>query len=479
MKNPFIPEPLNRKLKLMVSLATVCCNAVPAFSQTQPALAKQPNFVIILTDDMGYGDAGAFGATDVRTPNIDSLAQNGIKLTSFYSTSPVCSPSRAGLLTGRYPRRAGIDHVFFPESFTGLPKEEVTLAEALKTKGYINGIVGKWHLGHHQQFLPLQNGFDEYYGIPYSNDMSGVAYLKGNLPDSLKIDQHYITRTYTSKAVNFINRNKGKPFFLYLAHNMPHVPLYASPAFEGKSKRGLYGDAIEEIDWSVGQVIKALKKNGIENSTLVIFTSDNGPWTVFDIEGGSAGPLRSGKGTTFEGGQRVPGIAYWPGKIKPGSVYDGITLQLDIFPTLLNLANVPNSVAVNRIDGEDISQVLFGLGVRKGNEFAYFNNGRIESFRKGDWKIHLPSKELAFQGIVLTESSDSILINLKNDIGEKNNLLTSEPAIKADLLRSLETYKKKFDNSPAPLTQRMPADESHIQKFLQRHPELKKSLDSK
>jgi len=462
-------------IKLMMSLASLAYGSTVE-AQLLPSKAKHPNFVVILTDDLGYGDVGAFGANDIRTPALDNLANNGIKLTSFYSTSPVCSPSRYALLTGRYPKRAGIDHVFFPESYTGIPSQEVTIAQKLKEQGYATGAIGKWHLGHRQQFLPLQKGFDQYYGIPYSNDMSGVAYFKGNEIDSFKIDQHYITKTYTDKAVDFIRENKEKPFFLYLAHNMPHVPIYASPAFEGKSKRGLYGDVIEEIDWSVGQVIKALKDNGIEDNTLVIFTSDNGPWRLFDIEGGSAGPLRYGKGTTFEGGQRVPGIAYWPGKIKPGSVYNDLALQLDIFPTLLKLADIPLASAPNTLDGEDISSVLFSKAARKGNEFVYFNNGKIEGYRKGDWKIHFPTKEESYQGVLIFQGTDSLLVNLKTDIGEKNNLLATETAKKKELLESLERYKKRFDNSPAPLVQSMPADDSHIKKFLKRHPEVKASL---
>jgi arylsulfatase A len=326
---------------------------------------SKPNIVVILADDLGYGDIGTFGATDIRTPNIDNLATKGLKLTSFYSTSPVCSPTRAALITGRYPRRLGIDHVFFPESFTGIPAEEVTIAEALKGNGYQTAIFGKWHLGHHRQFLPLQNGFDEYYGIPYSNDMQGVVYLRGNDVDSIKVNQKYITKTYTNEAVKFIEKNKAKPFFLYVTHNMPHVPLYASPEFEGKSKRGLYGDVIEEIDWSVGEVVKALKKNGLEENTLVVFTSDNGPWIIFDVEGGSAGPLRQGKGTTFEGGQRVPTVAYWPGKIKAGTVYEDLASQLDLYPTIISLTGSQKTQTKKPLDGEDLSPVLFGTGKGK------------------------------------------------------------------------------------------------------------------
>lgn len=452
-----------KKILLIAALFTTAANVSVAQKKT-----GKPNIVVILADDLGYGDIGTFGATDIRTPNIDNLAKNGLKLTSFYSSSPVCSPTRAALITGRYPRRLGIDHVFFPESFTGIPAEEVTIAEALKGNGYKTAIFGKWHLGHHRQFLPLQNGFDEYYGIPYSNDMQGVVYLRGNDVDSIKVNQKYTTKTYTDEAVKFIDKNKDKPFFLYVTHNMPHVPLYASPVFEGKSKRGLYGDVIEEIDWSVGEVVKALKKNGLEENTLVVFTSDNGPWLIFDIEGGSAGPLRQGKGTTFEGGQRVPAVAYWPGKIKPGSVYDDIATQLDLYPTIVSLTGSQKTQTTKPLDGEDISPVLFGTGKRKADEFAYYSNGKIEAFRKGDWKIRLPQADIKINGIVVVPASDTLLFNLKTDLSEKNNLLKTNPAKVKELLGALEVFNKKLGITPPALVQRMPSDDSHIKKRAER-----------
>ncbi|GGH49962.1 arylsulfatase [Dyadobacter endophyticus] len=451
-------------MRTLLTGAAMLLGAWMAALTVQAQTPRKPNIVIILADDLGYGDIGTFGATDIRTPNIDGLATNGIKLTSFYSTSPVCSPTRAALITGRYPRRLGIDHVFFPESFTGIPAEEVTIAEALKGNGYRTAIFGKWHLGHHRQFLPLQNGFDEYYGIPYSNDMMGVAYLRGNDVDSMKVNQKYITQTYTKEAVRFIDQNKDKPFFLYITHNMPHVPIYASPKFEGKSKRGLYGDVIEELDWSVGEVVKALKKNGLEENTLVVFTSDNGPWLIFDVEGGSAGPLRQGKGTTFEGGQRVPTVAYWPGKIKPGTVYDDLASHLDFYPTIISLTGSQKTQTKKPLDGEDISPVLFGTGKRKGDEFAYYSNGIIEAYRKGDWKIRLPQKDVKMGNATIVPAADTLLFNLKTDIGEQNNLLKSNPAKAKELLASLETYKKKIGDTPLPLVQRMPSDDSHIKK---------------
>jgi arylsulfatase A len=449
-----------------ILLSTVLLAA--ALNVSAQKKSDKPNIVVILADDLGYGDIGTFGATDIRTPNIDNLATKGLKLTSFYSTSPVCSPTRAALITGRYPRRLGIDHVFFPESFTGIPAEEVTIAEALKGNGYQTAIFGKWHVGHHRQFLPLQNGFDEYYGIPYSNDMQGVVYLRGNDVDSIKVNQKYITKTYTNEAVKFIDKNKDKPFFLYVTHNMPHVPLYASPEFEGKSKRGLYGDVIEEIDWSVGEVVKALKKNGLEEKTLVVFTSDNGPWIIFDVEGGSAGPLRQGKGTTFEGGQRVPTVAYWPGKIKAGTVYEDLASQLDLYPTIISLTGSQKTQTKKPLDGEDLSPVLFGTGERKGQEFAYYSNGIIEAFRKGDWKIRLPQSDVKLSGFTIVPATDTLLFNLKTDIGEKDNLLKSSPEKAKELLAALTAYKAKIGDTPAALVQRMPSDDSHIKKRVER-----------
>jgi arylsulfatase A-like enzyme len=450
-------------LLLIAALGLGVAGAVKA--QSKP---NKPNIILILADDLGYGDIGAFGATDIQTPHIDKLAADGIKFTSFYSTSPVCSPTRAGLLTGRLPRRMGIDHVFFPESFTGIPSDEVTLAEALKANGYHTGVIGKWHLGHHRQFLPLQNGFDEYYGIPYSNDMQGVAYLKGNAVDSLKVNQAYTTRTYTRKAVEFIDSHKNKPFFLYLAHSMPHVPLYASPAFAGKSKRGLYGDVIQELDWSVGQVVGAVKRNGLDKNTLVIFTSDNGPWLVFDVEGGSAGPLRQGKGTTFEGGQRVAAVAWWPGRIAAGRVYEDLATQLDLYPTLVHLTGSEAFQTKKPLDGENISSVLLGTGKRTGDEFAYYSEGKIEAFRKGDWKIRLPHPGVKTGGITLVEATDTLLFNLKTDVGEKQNVLRSNPAKARELLAAWAAHEKRVGATPPALVQRMPADDSHIQKRLQR-----------
>jgi arylsulfatase A-like enzyme len=296
-----------------------------------------PNIVFVYCDDLGYGDLACFGNQVNRTPNIDRLAEEGMKFTEFYSASPVCSPSRAALMTGRIPQRMGINGVFFPRSYTGMPVEEITIAELLREQGYATGVVGKWHLGHRREYLPLQRGFDEYFGIPYSNDMLSVVYLEGNEVVDFHVDQHYTTRTYTEKAVDFIDRHAEGPFFLYLAHSMPHVPLYVSPEFQDRSGHGIYTDVIEEIDWSVGQVLTKLGEHGILDQTLVVFSSDNGPWLVMRELGGSAGNLREGKQFTFEGGQRVPALAMWHGVIPEGSVYDDMALMMDWFPTFAEM----------------------------------------------------------------------------------------------------------------------------------------------
>ena len=287
---------------------------------TEVKTTDLPNIVYIFTDDLGYGDLSTFGAQDISTPNIDRLADEGIKFTDFYSASSVCSPSRAGLLTGRIPQRMGINSVFFPESFTGMPSQEITIAEMLKERHYKTGIVGKWHLGHRVEFLPLQQGFDTYFGIPYSNDMESVVYMRDNEVETFEVDQRYTTKTYTEESMKFIEENKDTPFFLYLSHNMPHVPIYASDDFIGTSKRGLYGDVIQEIDWSVGQILKKLEELDLLEDTLVIFSSDNGPWLVMQDHGGSAGILREGKQFTFDGGMRVPTLAMWKGKIPAGII---------------------------------------------------------------------------------------------------------------------------------------------------------------
>jgi len=409
---------------------------------------KKTNIVFIFADDLGYGDLGCYGAKDISTPNIDFLANQGLKFTEFYSVSPVCSPSRAALLTGRYPIRQGIHGVFFPDSFTGMDTTELTFPELLKKQGYKTGIIGKWHLGHQYGHRPLQHGFDSYFGIPYSNDMTSVVYMRDNEIVETKVDQKYITKRYTEEALKFLDQNKDKPFFLYIPHSMPHVPIYASEKFVGTSKRGLYGDVIQELDWSVGEVLKKLKELDLEENTLVVFTSDNGPWLVMGADAGIAGILREGKQTTFEGGMRVPALVYWKNKIKPGTVIKEMATMMDWFPTFTNLAGAtsPKNLV---LDGEDIQNVLLGKDSRKGKELAYYYNGKLEAFRVGDWKLKLPhtgqkghfaSKEVAPHG--------ALLFNITKDPGETHNLAEENPDKVLELQSKIAGFTKKLGTVP-------------------------------
>jgi len=407
------------KIIIVLILSFYCLSICSCNSNCSSEL---PNIVYIFTDDLGYGDLGCFGASDIKTPNIDRIAAEGIKFTEFYSASSVCSPSRAGLLTGRYPQRMGINGVFFPESFTGMPPEEITIAEMLKEKGYATGIIGKWHLGHRYKFLPLQQGFDEYFGIPYSNDMKSVVYMKGNDVVEYDIDQRYITKTYTEKSIDFINKHAGTPFFLYLAHSMPHVPIYASEGFVGTSERGLYGDVIQEIDWSVGRILQTLEELNLINNTLVIFSSDNGPWLVMEDHGGSAGILRSGKQYTFEGGMRVPTVAMWKNNIPEGTVYDDIAAQIDWFPTIANMVGYKIDES-HIIDGEDITEVLLNNGARRNKKYLFMDGADPQCFRSGSYKIKKPFK--GFSGAIWKQAEaahDTLLFDLNKDPGEKKNL---------------------------------------------------------
>jgi arylsulfatase A len=431
--------------------------------QNKVAVSSYPNIVFIFTDDLGYGDLSCFGAPDIQTPNIDRIAEEGIKFTSFLSASPVCSPSRAGLLTGRMPQRLGINAVFFPESFTGMDPEEITFAEILKQKGYQTAIVGKWHLGHMPQFLPLNQGFDKYYGIPYSNDMASVVYLKGNEVDSMQVDQRFTTRTYTQKSLDFIDQASDGPFLLYLAHNMPHVPIYASPEFEGSSQRGLYGDVIQEIDWSVGEILKKLEEKGLMENTLIVFSSDNGPWLVMEDHGGSAHPLREGKQYTFEGGVRVPTVAMWKGKIEPGQVYEDLATQMDWFPTFCAMvsADLPKD---RIIDGKDLSKVLFENGKREGNQFLYYMAADQRAFREGDWKIKRPYAGFpGTRGMKAVAAHDTLLFNLKNDPGETNNLAKENPEKLSQMMRAMDLAVRQLGPLPESKMVRTPQDNSHFE----------------
>ena len=440
-----------------------------------------PNFVVVFCDDLGYGDIGSFGHPIIQTPNIDRMAVAGQKWTQFYVADPVCTPSRAGLLTGRYPIRNGMTsskrHVLFPDSPNGLPLEELTIAEVLKTRGYATAAIGKWHLGHLPEFLPEQQGFDYYYGIPYSNDMDSDQwgeYLKRsedpdyfskteffNVPliENTRVierpaDQTTITKRYTEKAIQFIEQNKAQPFFLYLAHSMPHIPLFVSEEFRGRSKASLYVDVIEEIDWSVGELLKALEKNQLDQNTIVVFTSDNGPWLLFKTHGGSAGPLRAGKGTTFEGGQRVPTVFWGPGIVTSG-VIDQMGATLDLLPTFANLAGaeVPSD---RKMDGYDLSKVLTQKSASPRKDFYYWAFAELHAYRNEQYKLHIKQREAIHYGRSTIVLERPELFDLKADISEKYNIAETFPDVVSDLLDTLELHLKDVDNGiPDQLADRM------------------------
>lgn len=425
--------------------ATSCATAPEA-----PATGGKPNFIFILMDDMGYADLSCYGETRWQTPNIDSLASQGIRFTDCYAASPISSPSRAGLLTGRYPARMGIKEVFYPDSYTGLSPDEVTMAELLKPQGYATACIGKWHLGSRERFLPLQQGFDEYFGIPYSNDMGAQVYLRGNEVEEFHIDIDHVTRRYTEEAIDFIRRKAGQPFFLYLAHSMMHVPIYVSGDFAGKSGAGIYGDAAMEVDWSVGRIMETLEELGLDENTMVVFTSDNGPWLQEGPLGGRALPLREGKTTDFEGGVRVPCIVWWKGRIQP-AVNAEVASLLDWFPTVAALAGA--DLPDVKLDGCDLTPVLDGKGRRASQDYAYFrNNHDISGYRSGDWKLMLPAP--AIRGNfwrTSTAAHDTLLFNLREDVGERVNLYRKEPGKAREMVRKLKDYAENFGEIPPAL----------------------------
>jgi arylsulfatase A len=393
--------------------AALLTSLLPALSASLPT--APPNFVVVFADDLGYGDLGCYGAKGVRTPNLDRLAAEGMRFTSFYAAQAVCSASRAALMTGCYPNRVGIQGALGPNSRTGLNPDEWTLAEVLKTRGYATAIFGKWHLGDAPEFLPTRHGFDEYFGLPYSNDMwplhpdyvdlpPDAAQRKRGYPDLPLIEgertvikpvlaehQAQLTTWYTERAVSFIERNRQRPFFLYVPHSMPHVPLFVSDKFKGKSKAGLFGDVIQELDWSVGQILQALRRHKLDERTLVLFASDNGPWLLYGNHAGSAGPWREGKATMFEGGVRVPCIARWPGQIPKGRVCGELAATIDVLPTLAKLAGAELPVG-RRIDGRDLGPLLRAEpGARSPHDaYWYFYDRSLHAIRSGPWKLHFP-----------------------------------------------------------------------------------------
>ena len=423
----------------------------------QPASAKDdatkklPNFVLMFTDDQGYQDIGCFGSPDIKTPNLDKMAEEGMKFTDFYVGAPVCSASRASLMTGCYCARVGVTGVFFPNrSRRGLHPDETTVAEVLKTKGYATACIGKWHLGDEKPFLPTRQGFDSYFGIPYSNDMrikrggkSGPPLMRDEEIVEHPADQATLTKRYTEEAVKFIKANKDRPFFLYLPHTMPHVPLFASEKFKGKSKRGLYGDVIEEIDWSAGEILKTLKELGIDERTLVIYTSDNGPWLGKGKAGGCALPLRNGKFTIYEGGMRMPCIMRWPGRIPAGTTCSEVAATIDVLPTFAHLAGA--GMPQDRIiDGKNIWPLMEGKPGAKSPHKAYFFRGK--AVRSGNWKLYLGGGRRR-----KPKGPNVQLYDLRSDISEKNNVAAENPEVVERLMKLLAEHRADVAKNKRPV----------------------------
>ncbi|HPD30555.1 MAG TPA: sulfatase [Phycisphaerae bacterium] len=430
-----------------------------AFSGAVVAADRPPNFVIIFADDLGYGDLGCYGHPTIRTPNLDRMAAEGMRFTQFYSAGEVCTPSRAALMTGRLPIRSGMcsdnPRVLFPSSAGGIPDGEVTLGEALKARGYATMCVGKWHLGHLPQYLPTKHGFDGYFGIPYSNDMKPTPLMRNEQTVEEPAVQETLTPRYTEEAVRFIKANRDKPFFLYFAHTFPHVPLHASARYKGTSPRGLYGDVVEELDWSVGHVLQTLRELGLAQNTLVFFTSDNGPWLTQRQNGGSAGLLRDGKGSTWEGGMREPGIAWWPGRIKAGQVTTALAGTMDLFPTFVRLAG--GEIPKDRVlDGVDMGPVLFGTGPGNRNIHFYYRGQRLMAVRKGPWKAHLITQDGYGKNI---ETHDPpLLFQLEQDPSERFDVAKEHPDVVADLLAEIERHKATVQPVKCQLTDRVPGE---------------------
>jgi arylsulfatase len=452
-----------RWLLPLVAIALAACPAGAADTQA----TRPPNVVIVYADDLGYGDLGCYGAKGIATPNLDRMAREGVRFTDFYVAQAVCSASRAALLTGCYPNRIGILGALGPAAKHGISRGEKTLAEVLKPRDYATAIYGKWHLGHLPQFLPTRHGFDDYFGLPYSNDMwpghptnktfPDLPLIEGEKVVETNPDQSRLTSRYTEHAVRFIERNRDRPFFLYVAHAMPHVPIHVSAKFKGTSQRGLYGDVIQEIDWSVGEILAALKKQGQDERTLVLFASDNGPWLPYGEHAGSAGPLREGKGSTWEGGVREPCVARWPGKIPAGTVCREPVMTIDVLPTVARLAGA--ELPAHKIDGLDVWPLFAGeAGARSPHEAFYFYWDReLQAVRSGPWKLHFPHKYRTLAGkpggqagkpapTVETETPLA-LYDLTNDVGESTNVAAQHPGVVARLQALAEKARADLGDS--------------------------------
>ena len=446
------------KLRHALMIISACLAAAPALAQTPAAAGVRPNVVMIYCDDMGYGDLGCFGAKGYATPNLDRMAAEGARFTDFYVSSAVCSASRSALMTGCYNERVGIRGALGPRSKLGLSHAETTMAEMFKEAGYATGMAGKWHLGCRPSQLPIHHGFDEYLGIPYSGDMwphhperpkdyPPLQLIEGDRPvieDVTAEVQKTLTGRFAGRAVDFIKRNKDRPFFFYLAPNMPHVPLFVRDESAGTSGAGTYGDVIREIDLAVGSILEALKAEGIDERTLVVFSSDNGPWLSYGDHGGSAGPLREGKGTSFEGGIRVPFIARWPGKVPAGLVQRQPAATIDLLPTFAALAGGKSPSLP--IDGLDIRPLLFGAAdARSPHEalFFYYGDGQLQAMRSGPWKLQFPHVARSMKGQPPGRGGvpgkyrdiavDLELYDLDSDVGETRNLASERPEVVARL----------------------------------------------
>src|SRR5579883_2350497 len=410
---------------------------------TVGAVQRPPNIIFILCDDLGYGDLHTYGSA-IRTPNLDRMAAEGIRFTNFCSADPVCSPSRAALLTGRYPTRVGVPRVFFPKDPDGLNRDETTLADVLKAQGYRTACVGKWHLGRPAEFLPTSRGFDEYFGIPYSNDMTPRVLMHNTEVIEQEADLSTLTQRYTERAIRFIRENRSSPMFLFLPQTYPHIPLGASERFRGKSSEGLYGDVVEEIDWSVGEIRRTLKETGLEQNTLVIFTSDNGPWYQ-----GSAGKLRGRKNTTYEGGVREPFIAAWPGKIPAHRICDGLASMLDIFPTVTRLCGA--ALPAKPLDGIDIWPLLAGQKSSIDREILlYFDGWDLQCARWMNWKLHVARHNTAAytppppEGRLNYSLARPELYNLASDPDESYDVAPQNPEIVAEMQRRINSLLPGF-----------------------------------
>jgi arylsulfatase A len=449
------------------------------------ASRRPPNIVIILADDLGYGDLGCYGHPSIRTPNLDRMATEGLRFTDFYSAAEVCTPSRAALLTGRYPVRSGMCHdrfrVLRRQSAGVLPSNEVTIAQALKTRGYATACIGKWHLGNYMNnpaHHPRQHGFDYYFGLPHSNDMNPTPAAPKDATSRLDqradwwaaplyrneeliecpAEQATLTRRYTQEAVKFIRDHKRGPFLLYLAHTFPHVPLFASDKFSRTSRRGLYGDVVEELDWSVGQVLETLRTEGLAKNTLVFFTSDNGPWLTQGEAGGSAGALRDGKGSTWEGGMREPAIAWWPGRIAAGVVNHELACTMDLFPTALKLAGA--QIPADRvIDGLDMAPVLFGTGPSLRDVFLYYRGTRLYAARQGPFKAHFITQP-GYGPEAPVPHEPPLLFHLAKDPSERFNVSTNYPNVLADIALAVKEHQAGLVSPKSHLEEVVPETKS-------------------